>query len=398
MIETINKQHVEKVVLLTIFLEIIAPIFSALPISGSIIVPIRALVSIIAFFIILVNSKKFLFTSPLVFYLLWTLYVYFKNLITGMHSWGSPIQMYTGFVTSSICLFSCVYAFQKNERATMNVIIVALYVFCIISLFVGKSGTDSEEGRLGSEMLNSNAIGVRGALIVFFVIIKYLKKQITLIQLFLLLVFPVIIVILTGSRTGFGMTIFYLSIFIFGKKSSNLSIVWRIILIAIAVTAYFWITKNTMIGERLVGTSTQIEGSIIETGTFWDLFGDRGYQYYIGIPLIKEFFWFGMGSGNFKFALPGYEHVLHSEYLIQLLECGIIATILYFAVYLWIIKNTLSIKSNIIEDVTFKRYFLLSMLALLFACLVTRISYYGAFSCCIAYMIYYLKNHQLIEK
>ena len=314
-----------------------------------------------------------------------------------MHSWGSPIQMYTGFVTSSICLFSCVYAFQKNERTTMNVIIVALYVFCIISLFVGKSGTDSEEGRLGSEVLNSNAIGIRGALIVFFVIIKYLKKQITLIQLIFLLAFPVLIIIMTGSRTGFGMAVLYLSIFIFSKKSSGKSIIWKLALIAIAVAAYSWIAENTMVGERLASTSIQTEGSNIETGTFWDLLGDRGYQYYIGLPLIKEYFWFGMGSGNFKLAILGYEHVLHSEYLIQLLECGIIAAILYFAVYVWIIKNTLSIKSDIVEDVTFKRFLLLSMIALLFACFVTRISYYGAFSCCLAYMIYYLKSSQLIE-
>ena len=149
---------------------------------------------------------------------------------------------------------------------------------------------------------------------------------------------------------------------------------------------------NTIIGERLAGTFDQSKGTNLETGTFWDYLGDRGYQYYLGIPLIKHYFWFGMGSGNFRSIVLDTVCVLHSEYLIQFLECGFIAAILYFSVYLWIIKRTFNIKTRVDEVITIKRFILLSMLALLFACLVTRISYYGAYSCYLAYMIFYLKQ------
>lgn len=392
-IRSSSQNRADIILYLTIFMEIINPILGSLPFFHTLTELFRFAVSFGALFVLLIRAKGILFTVPVSVYLIWTIYVYVKNLIMGYGGWGSPLQMYLGFVSSSICLFSCVYSYRKNEAATIRVIIAALYIFCIYTLLAMRNGSVGfEEERLGGDLINANAVGIRASLIFFFVIIQYLKKRLEVWKVILLLIIPFMIVMLSGSRTAFAIMILFASIIIFQKKVGFTSTIRKLLLIIVTYLAYGYIMDDTLVGERLAKTSTQVENSSLATGTFWDVLGDRGFQYYVGLPHIYDNFLFGIGSGNAVFKIPEMDNVFHSEYLIQLIENGTIAAILYFYVYFWIIKGAVKLKSNVPLIITFKRFILISMIALLFACLVTRISYYGMYSCVIAYMIFFLKD------
>lgn len=402
-----RRETVEVIVLLNIFIEILAPMLPTLNISHFFMETLRVVISFGALLILTRKGKRSLFDSPMSIYLIWTVYVFIKNLILGYGVWGSPMQMYSGFVTSSICVFSSLYAYRKNEFATLITIIISLYIFSLYSLFFVKFGSTSyvdDEVRLGGDLLNANAVGIRASLLFFFIIILFLKGKISLLLTVSLLILPFFVIISSGSRTAFTIMALFFSIIIFKKNKGTkafLGNLGKVSVLLIAFYAYEYIMNYTLLGERFIGTSEQAATGHLHTGTFWDIFGDRGYQYYVGLPHLFDNFLFGLGSGNGMNRILELTTVFHSEYLIQLIENGFIAAIMYFYVYYWIIRNAIKLKPRDSLDKTLKNTIIITMIALLFTCFVTRVSYYGMYSCVIAYLIYsiiQIKECNLLKK
>lgn len=384
-----NNKSVESLVLLFIVMEIIHPMFGTLPISTMIIFGIRMFFLCASGIIILNNSSRIVSVKPINICLIWACYVILKNFILGYGEWTSPIQMFAAIFPSCFVIVASFYGFSRNEDKTINALIGAFYIYILYALFALGNGLTSEDERLGGEVLNANTIGIRASLIFFFVLIKYLHRSISLTKSIVLLIIPAITIAISGSRTAFGIMAILLLIFILRESNSIQSKLAKFAFIIIAFFAIQFVLQNLSIGERILNTSEQAgQLGYIETGTKWDLLGDRGYLYYIAIPHIPSNFWFGIGSNNFKSTIPGAIWVLHSEYLIQLLECGVFATVMYFYVYYWIIRNTIRIrpKSIVLKDI--RTLSILAFVVLLFACFITRVSYYGMYSTIIGYLIY----------
>jgi O-antigen ligase len=79
------------------------------------------------------------------------------------------------------------------------------------------------------------------------------------------------------------------------------------------------------------------EQEVDVSGTIFEKFGDRGQFYVLGFELFKENPINGIGLGNFI----NYHGslVLHSEYMIQLCELGLIGALIFAVFYIWIGKG-----------------------------------------------------------
>ena len=62
------------------------------------------------------------------------------------------------------------------------------------------------------------------------------------------------------------------------------------------------------------------------------MFDGRAIQYEFGYEKFLENPYFGIGLNNYK-QFDGYNLVLHSEYLVQLIENGLVGFILFFLFY-----------------------------------------------------------------
>lgn len=384
----VRETKIPFLLLLTVFYENIYVLLFSIGLSQQLVYYSHFLCIICSFAYILINDRKSVFSQPLIFYLIWVCYVLINSFIKGVDYWESPIYMFFSIFSSYVVLLICQYAFKRNERLLSMAIIISFFVYIIIAARHVGIGNLTIDERMDNEDVNANALGERAAILLFFLNAGYLRKRYGIFKLVLLSVIPIACVILSGSRTSFGMAALVYLPFLLPSKAAISQLWGRAFFFAIFYTVLVWIFDNSLLGERLLSTSSQSSGASLETGTFWDLFGDRGYQYYISIPVIAENFFTGIGLGNFLSRVSGAFVVLHSEYLIQLLECGLVGFVLYFYNYFYVIKNVVR-KSVDDEERRLKYLCVCGVIAILFACFVTRVSYYTFFACILGFVLNY---------
>lgn len=344
----------------------------------------------------LIERKKVL-SKPTIYYLLWLVYMFINSSVKGVKYFDN--SYYLLFVNIFLpFVFFWIILNETLVRRTiiLNTIIFGLFVYLGLTILFG--GIDYDE-RLDSA-LNANAVGLRAAFLLFFIILKYAFKQIKAKHATLLSIFPILVIFLTQSRTAFGvMLILSLSFMYLLWEKINRKVrllLFSLIFIGIS-SSIFLVFNSTSIGERLSSTTTQSKDSkLLETGTNWDYLGDRGLQYVLSSPIIKDNLFFGIGLRNFlNYSIT--DTVLHSEYLINLCEGGLVGFILYLFFQFWLGVNLFKIwKANIERHVTV--VFITGFISMFFLSWVTRVCYYpfyyGFYGLLTAFIIKYTTFNQ----
>ncbi len=153
----------------------------------------------------------------------------------------------------------------------------------------------------------------------------------------MLSIIPLILIVFAASRTAFGCLVIIISMIFINqvKRMDAKKLMVGISLILIGSIGYMYILDNTKLGERLGTTTEQGKDTNLKTGTFVDILGDRGPFYFFGWMEFEKEPIHGIGLTNFgKNGIWGwYKHslVLHSEYMVQLCECGIIGFSLFIS-------------------------------------------------------------------
>ncbi len=92
-------------------------------------------------------------------------------------------------------------------------------------------------------------------------------------------------------------------------------------------------------------------------------------------PIIKNHLFFGIGLRNFM-DYSTTNTVLHSEYLINLVEGGFVGFVLYLLFQFWFIKNFIKMWRCSIGSKPVLILFISGYLSMLFLSWVTRVCYY----------------------
>jgi len=257
---------------------------------------------------------------------------------------------------------------RKCFDQTLLVLMRGLFIYCILAL-VYSSFNDT--GRLNSE-LDANEMALHGAIAVGSILLLQMRGKLNRYHLFFAIIIPVLLVVLTGSRMGFAMIV----IMLFGSlllKFDHSKIGAKILFVFVFVLFFlsvYYVLNNTLLGERMLSTTEQHENMNVETGTFFDFLGDRGYQYYFSWHLFLKHPIFGIGFHKWIVFNP-LNHVCHSEFLVQYLECGLVSFIPWCFFWLIMTKQLFRIRKQTIGKKKIVSNLILFVLsAMLFADLV----------------------------
>lgn len=297
----------------------------------------------------LISMKQFLrlsFSSMLGIYALLSIYIIINAFIKDTPDvWGTPFVIIRNVLSPFLLMYLIIGMTQYSLDKTLRVVIVAMYIF---SLLCGLNDVAQEE-RLGTD-INANTIALNAMFCIWGILFYHIRSRISLIWSILLSIYPAYLIFQTGSRTALavGMLVIIANAIVNTKAKAS-SYIKLIIGGIIVYAAYSYIIEHTYIGERLAGTTTQTEGTTRETGTILDVFGDRGYQYYVSWPYFLENFWTGIGLRKWIAHSPT-GHVFHSEYLVQYCENGIIAFVIYMLFFYKMIEGLIKSKKIYISN------------------------------------------------
>lgn len=295
---------------------------------------------------------------------------------------GYILEFYPIFSSFMILVMSC-YLYIKNPRVAPIVFLVGLLLYILFAVMAGHYQEDSSGNLRLTGSIHMNQLGQAAGFCLFLVaVIKQNLSKNVWSKVCLLSLLPLYTIIQTGSRNAFIMGLLALTTFFFSRTlCKNISYKMFLKIIIMGVFIYFVINlfvQNSVVGQRLLGTSEQAEmqDTFYKTGTFFDLLGDRGWYYYVGIKNFLEHPFFGIGMWNFQF----YNHAgfpLHTEYMIHIAEGGIVASLLYYYFIYKIAKGLYLI--NIKGRTELSIILGLAFLTYLIVCLTARAFYYCQF-------------------
>jgi len=272
---------------------------------------------------------------------MWVVYSIINSSVKGVSQEGMNILFFIGnlFVPYIVMILVC-NEYLNNTSKLLKLLTNALFLYVLIgmlSINIDMLGM----GRFMSEKLG-NFLPLNIVFLVFFICLRFARKELKFRKVGILLFLLMSIIVLSGTRKALGgaMIIITFTIFSFIKFKSFKA---NMIVVAFFIVLFFgfqYIMNNTIIGERM----NEIEevGVMFNTTDYAILnrLGDRSYQYIIGWELFVEHPLTGIGLGNFR-AITLTKFGIHSEYIVQLAECGLIGTILFLSFNFWILLHLL---------------------------------------------------------
>lgn len=277
---------------------------------------------------------KLLKTPPMLIWTIWCIYSFFNWKISALVNTNeSLVFILKSFVYPIITMCIVYYEGIINMKRTTIVVVIALtfYVTCglIFQDALAYSLEDTVPKEKGGSILG-NMLPLNACALSFFAVMTYVKGWMSRKWLYLLLALSFASILFVATRKAFvGWGIIVLMYYLSTSKDSSLSMVIKLIFFGvIAYFAFYYILDNTHLGERLMTIEDQGEKGNKSDIKALSFLGDRAIQYILSWDLFLKHPINGIGLHNFSIKAD-FPFVLHSEYMVQLCECGIIGTSLY---------------------------------------------------------------------
>jgi len=319
---------------------------------------------VITYFLVNFN-KTFIdsFFKPSNFiWFIWIVYVLFNTFYLNdfnNHRNQNPFVFISSILISFLFLI-VVYNYKNNLKSLINVLIFSYFFrLCLSLVFDSSTIIEAENSfRFGSEF-NSNSIA-NGALFIYilFLIKKQFKFKISKIEYIILLLSLYTMFITASKKVFISLIVFTFLLFIVNfEKKITLKIFKQIFVFALFSISFLFILLNSNVGKRIILSYT----NTIETDNPEKMFDSRATQYIYGLELFKKHPINGIGLTNFVHE-SNIPTPLHSEILVQIVECGIIGFTLFLIFYLILIKKSIAFIKYYPEK---KIFFYLNILILL---------------------------------
>ena len=281
--------------------------------------------------------------KPLSIWFLWIIYSLFNTfVISDLSILGkSPLVLGSAIIISFLLVLFICSKYLDTARLT-NLLIIAYFVRLLLSIVFDSGWFTGATSRFGEEF-NANTIAIGALFIIVLIAIK--KTQFSKNSTFdiILVVISVLTIIATGSRKNLLSLLILAITYLYVFRSRNLlkNVARYLFFTAIVGLVFMWILNNTFIGERTIGL---YERTIYarEQNTPERMFDNRARYYVEGWALFKKHPINGVGLTNFQH-YDSFSRSLHSEYMAQLTEGGVIGAFLFFLFYFTIIKKLLLI-------------------------------------------------------
>lgn len=244
---------------------------------------------------------------------------------------GGYVMMFLTMFNTYLMMMLSAYCCLLDRNKFLMYLMIGFTLFLAITLKVTSMG---EMKRLEGS-INATQIGQTAGCAMFVAILSYFSMGWKTSKLVLFSILPFWLALMAGSRNGLLLFFFALATLLLAKSLINFqlkNLIWILVGFVIFYFAADYILNNTVVGERMLTTSDQAEDFGLETGTFLDVFGDRGVYYFFGWQLFKRSPVFGIGLWNFRYLSPlTFNAPLHSEYMVHLCEGGLVGAYIYLS-------------------------------------------------------------------
>ncbi len=285
-----------------------------------------------------VDFRRFYKQRPFLIWLIWILYAFCNMMIKGYsYDDNTPLfyfinQLFTPFLAMVLAFIES----RKNRDLVDKVLIISLSVYCILGFFfMGRvrSGDDSL-------MTVGNKLAIYGSILVFVLCVSRTDKSISQLPFLILILLSLLMIVATATRKAFGVAVIVLFFYVLSLIKLKPGSI--ILLIIIAIGAYLsidYLLDNTYLGERLLNSGeTSDEILSYSDSRLVRFVGDRTPHYVLGWELFKQNPITGIGLYNFM-SRSGYIERLHTDYMVQLTENGLVGFFLFILFIMWYLKR-----------------------------------------------------------
>ncbi len=278
-------------------------------------------------------------------WLLWIIYTILNKLRAGIPPMDN-IPMFSFIfvylILPFLSLWVAAYEMQTHPRMLLRTLLGIFIVYLLWGLYVVRSipaGVDRGSGVLGNEF----------ALACLSVItVSCLCYNLSLIKartLLFILACSAAAIFIMATRKAFAGAVIILCFFYVSRNFKftffNLVKICTMFLFLYSVTMY--VMQNTEIGERFMSIEEDAEKFNTTDSALLSMLGDRAYFYIEGWELFLQHPFLGIGIDNFR-TVTDYPMPIHSEYMVQLAENGLVGSLLYFIFICSIFSSSLKIK------------------------------------------------------
>lgn len=272
--------------------------------------------------------KKRLLSRPMVF---WGMWVFYSAINVLMHQYDKEISFPFFFInflfTPFLVMLLASREIVRNKKQALQLLSVIFIIYALLSITVlgGKAEADSDR-ELG-ELWNKGPL--TSLFILFFLGLLYVNGWLSIKKMIPLILFVFVVITMGGTRKAFGGAVLIIVTLIISQFSLSLK---KIVLVAFLAGffyfGYSYIMRNTSMGERFERGMDEGQKFNTTNVKLLNLVGDRAVFYITGWQLFLNNQLTGVGLGNYR-RETGSSLVIHSEYMVQLAEGGIIGTLFF---------------------------------------------------------------------
>lgn len=324
---------------------------------------------------LLINKERLyeysnVFKSPAFkIWLILLLYTTINTLCKGYMGTNSEMTLW-GFIRKSsfrpvLILVVVMLGMQINRVGCLYLLLITLFLYLFwCNLNLAFWGRDSR--RLLSEL--GNLVPLTSLAFFFVGGTLFCEGKIKKITILGIALFSISVIFVGGTRKALGAFAIELIALAF-SRINKMTIFNFVKIITVGVTMYYafsYVIDHTIIGARILESSEKKAVPLVENekmnSFFMLLLGDRAKMYLHGLELFNESPITGIGLGNYMYKV-GATHILHTEYMVQLAENGLIGFSLLVLFYFVLLRDLRKVGKNRNENMWF---YIGGVLAILF--------------------------------
>jgi hypothetical protein len=291
--------------------------------------------------------KKHFLPSPFYLWLLWIIYNGINLLIKGFnYEISLGLYIITVLFIPYLSMIISYKEIQRDKTKFLNFLSAVFFLFSLLSITVlGKGELTSSDANLDIQR-SVGQLGNLGPLtslfILFFLSLLYVIRNKRIETLIMFTIYVIGVVALSGTRKAIGAVILILLATYLAKMRFTFKNILATLSVSFVISfGYNYIMENTALGVRFekgVEEGEKANTSNIEALNF---LGDRAYFYINGWIIFTENPLSGIGLENYR-NVSKSNYRLHTEYMVQLTETGLIGTTLFLLFNFSVVKRLFS--------------------------------------------------------
>lgn len=312
---------------------------------------------LLMFFAVIINSRRLIKIPNAVFvWGIWIIYSIINSSVKGFHL--ENVTLIVWAIKSLIFPFITLLVAYRVSLTNYSRVVKAMFVAYLFYLIIGMFGlAEYVEYDDSIRMANNagNAYFNSLFLLPFYAILALQQRKIGKILYIIALLLAITVVLYSGERKALIalFVIIVASIYVITKQKSKHKFYSAAIVSMIAAVCFFLVMQYSTFGQRMEYSMAESDYS---NNLFLKLVGDRAIMYIEGWDFFLHNIWTGIGLTQYAH-LSQIGLLLHTEYMVQLCECGIIGSLLFIIFYGSMIKKVIRIRKEPYSKNLFLIYF-----------------------------------------